>query len=1049
MRFLRYALLGCAMLGGTTAAYAQTGTISGRVTDAATGEGIPGASVALQGTTLGAAADIDGNFRFAVPAGTYVVTASSVGYRRGQQPLTVAVGGEYTVNFSLAEDAAGLDELVVTGVGGTQERRNLSTAISSVGGDVFRELPPISADAALQGRAAGVTVLQSSGTPGGGVSVRVRGSTSVSGSNQPLYVVDGVPVSSGNFSSLGAGNQGTNALATIDPSEIADMQILKDAAATALYGTRAANGVVLITTRRGLQGRTQVEFEASTGTSRLPQTPDLLTASEFVTVHRQAVRNQTNPGANPAYGTAVPLDSSAVTTTDYFDEVTQTGAIQNYRLSVSGGNQATQYRLGGSYSDESGAIIRSGFERYNGTLNVSHRWSQRATVFAKASYNRSVNNRIGNDNYIYGVLTNALLARPYQPVFLSDGTTYNPLSGPFSNPIAEAQTRFVTTDTKFLGNIDLGYEVAPGLTIRGTAGLDRFDLGEDRFAQSFTSQGAPNGAGAFVSTFFQNVVLAANAIWRPTFLGEDHGLQLLAGISQEDTRSQTASATGINYPLDQTSLVSSAATTTGGQTASRSGLRSYLASADYNFLSRYLATASVRIDGSSRFGENRRYGVFPAASLGWNLKEEAFLKPVSGIEQLKVRVSYGITGQQEIGNFARLSLFSTGGSYAGNPALAPAQLGNPDLQWEETAQFNAGLDYVILRGRIGGSIDFYNKRTDALLLSALLPLSSGYGGVQRNIGEIQNQGLEFQLSTINLNTGGFRWTSLFNIATNANKVLKLYDGDGDGKGDEQAAGFASRLAEGQPLGVFYGYVYDGLFQNVNEICPAVAGETAAARGNRCKALGLAYHNATTVNATTGSVNPSGTYLGDRRFKDLDGDGLITAADQTFMGNPNPDFFGGLTNTFSFKGLELSAFLQFSQGNDVYNNSKAFLEQSYRTSGRLLDAWTPTNTDTDVARVTTANPNNNARPSSYLVEDGSYIRLKTLSLAYGVPSRYARYVGASGIRLYTVGTNLWTSTKYSGLDPEVSTFDRSNTAFGTDFFTYPQARTFTFGARLTF
>ena len=961
----------------------------------------------------------------------------------------MASGASVTIDFRLSEDAAGLDELVVTGYGGEQERRNLSTAISSVGGEVLRDLPPVSLDAALQGRAAGVTVLQSSGTPGGGVAVRVRGSTSVSGSNQPLYVVDGVPVSSGNFSSLGAGNQGTNALATIDPSEIADMQILKDAAATALYGTRAANGVVLITTRRGLQGRTQVEFEASTGSSRLPNDPDLLDATEFVTVHRQAIRNQTNPGVTPNYGTAVPADSSAVTNTNYFDEVTQTGAIQNYRLSVSGGNAATQYRLGGSYSDETGAIIRSGFERYNGTLNVSHRWSQRATMFAKASYNRSVNNRIGNDNYIYGVLTNALLGRPYQPVFLSDSTTYNPLSGPFSNPVAEAQTRFVTTDTKFLGNIELGYEVLPGLTVRGTAGLDRFDLGEDRYAQSFTSQGAPNGSGAFVSTFFQNVILSANAIWRPTMLGENHSLQVLAGISQEDTRSQSASSTGINYPLDQTSLVSSAATTTGGQTATRSGLRSYLASADYNFLSRYLATASVRIDGSSRFGENRRYGVFPAASIGWNLKEEAFLKPVSGIEQLKFRLSYGITGQQEIGNFARLSLFSAGGSYAGNPALAPAQLGNPDLQWEETAQFNAGFDFVVLTGRIGGSIDYYNKRTDQLLLNALLPLTSGYGGVQRNIGKIENQGLEFQLNTINLNRAGFRWTSALNIATNANKVLRLYDGDGDGKGDEQASGFASRLAEGRPLGVFYGYVYDGLFQNLSEICPAVAGETAAQRGARCAALGQAYQNATVVNASTGAVNPSGTYLGDRRFKDLNGDGLITADDQTFIGNPNPDFFGGFTNTFSFKGLELSAFLQFSQGNDVYNNSKAFLEQSYRTSGRLLDAWTPTNTDTDVARVTTANPNNNARASSYLVEDGSYIRLKTLSLAYSMPMRYARVLGANGIRLYTVGTNIWTSTKYSGLDPEVSTFDRSNTSFGTDFFTYPQARTFTVGARLTF
>ncbi len=1072
MRTIRTALLWSVLLLLPSLAFAQAGTVSGRVTDARSGEGIPGANVVLQGTAAGAAADIDGNYRFNAPTGAYTIAVTAVGYRRAEQAVTIASGSTQAVNFRLAEDAAGLDEIVVTsGYGGALERRNLSTSVVSVNAEQLRSLPPTSADAALQGRAAGVTVLQSSGTPGGGVAVRVRGSTSVSGSNQPLYVVDGVPVSSGNFSSLGAGNQGTNALATIDPSEIADIQILKDAAATAIYGTRASNGVVLITTRRGQQGRTQVEFESSLGSSRFQQTPNLLSGNEYVIVQRQAIRNQTNPGVAPAYPTAaitstayLPTDTLNNQTYDYWDAVTQTGNLQTYRLNVSGGTAATRYRVGGSYSDETGAVIRSGFERYNGSVNVDHRWSQKGTLYAKASYNRSTNARVGNDNYIYGVLTNALLAKPFRSIYQDDGISYSTLGAPFSNPVAEAQTTFNTIDTKFLGNVDMGYEIFKGFSVRGSAGLDRFDLRENRFAQSFTSQGSPNGSGSNFNTFFQNVILGATATYRPTFKTDDHDLQLLAGVSQEDTRTETASATGTNYPLDETFQISSASTTTGSTTATRSGLRSYFTSGDYSFRNRYLATASLRVDGSSRFGANNRYGVFPAFSLGWNVIEESFMQSIrraAKVDLLKIRGSYGITGQQEIGNFTRLGLFGTGGSYNGIPTLSPTQLANPDLRWESTKQLSAALDFVLFTGRVGGTFEAYKKDTDDLLLAALVPLTTGYGNIQRNVGSITNAGVEFQLNTRNIDRGGFRWETAWNIATNRNKVVKLYDGDGDGIGDPIDAGFASRLEEGHPIGAFYGYIVDGLYQNAGDICPFVAGETEAARGARCLAAGKAFQNATAVNTTTGTVNPSGTYVGDRKFRDIGRfnpttgkqemvpDGLINAADRTFIGNPNPDFFGGITNTFTFKGVELSGFLQYSVGNDVYNNSKAFLEQSYRTSGTLLNAYTSTNTDTDVARVTTNNANTNSRASTYLVEDGSYIRLKTLTVAYSVPTRLIREVRAQGLRLYLTGTNLWTSSKYSGLDPEVSTFDRSNTAFGTDFFTYPQATTYTLGARLTF
>ncbi len=1031
---LRNMLLGLLLLLAPGLVSAQVGTVEGVVTEAGTGITVPGVNVTLQGTNLGTATDVDGRYSFSAPVGSYTLVVSAIGYKQVTQPVTITESGTTTANVTIEQDILGLDDVVVTGYSTTQ-RRISSASISSISGAEIRDTPPSSPDALLQGRVAGVTVLRSSGTPGGGVSVRVRGATSISGSNQPLYVIDGVPVSSDSYSSIGAGNQGLNALSTIDQSDIASIEVLKDAAATAIYGTRAANGVVLITTRRGAAGSTEIEFESSLGSSYYGIEYDGLTGPEYIAARNEGVVNQFGP---TRFGTQFFGNPDTMQTTDFWDAITRTGIVQNYRMAISGGTQRTRYRVSGGYSDEEGAIINSGFQRLNGLVNVDHRWADKGTLFAKASYNRSIAQRIGNDNYIYGVLTNALLGAPHRPIYLDDEqTVYNPAAGPFSNAVAEANKDFNAVDTKFLGNIGVGYEFLPGLTGRLEAGLDRFDLDEQRFSPSFTSQGSPDGAVLQSINLYQNWILTSTLSYRNLFKGV-HNLSVLGGTSWERNEIEFNTLSGNSFVSDDIYAIAIAATKDASSSATESGLQSYFGTTEYAYNNKYLASATVRVDRSSRFGADKQTAFFPAVSLGWNAQQEPFLQSVSWVDLVKIRGSIGKSGQQEIGNFASRSLWGSGTNYNGVPGIAPSQLGNPELTWEETTQMSAGIDFGFFAGKLGGTVEAYRKDTDALLRTQPLPWTTGYSGRNANLGEIRNEGLEFQLNTRNIETRNFSWRSSINLSTNRNTVIKLVDGDGDGEGDPVDVGFGQRLAEGQPLGVFYGWKTAGLFQNASEICMTQTGEAAAARNARCAAAGLAYQTA-------------GTALGDRRFQDINGDGVINADDRDYLGDPNPDFFGGLTNTVRLFGVEVSAFLQFSQGNGVYNASAQFnqqIGQTFGTSEFVNNRWTPENTNTNIPRATNSDPNDNDRDSDYFVEDGSYVRLKTLSVSYGVPASLTQNVGVRNLRLFFIGENLWTSTKYSGLDPEVSTFDRSNTSFGTDFFTYPQATRFTIGARVT-
>ena len=1022
-------------------ALAQTvGTVEGIVTDSDLGTPIPGVNLRLDGTTIGASTDVDGRYSFNAPAGDYTLIASFVGYSAQRVQITVPASESIQADFELGQDALRLEEAVVTGYS-TRERRNLATSISSIDGSAINELPAATADAALQGRAPGVTVLRSSGTPGSGVSVRIRGATSISGSNQPLYIVDGVPVSSGSNSAIGVGNQGLNALATVDTGDIESIEVLKDAAATAIYGTRAANGVVIITTKRGRAGQTRISAETSLGVSTITSDYNVLSGPDYLRARNEGVRNQGfdtlpdrffGPGATFPGTREFPFgdpDATDVVSSNFFDEVRQDGLVQNYRLGVNGGNETTRFLVSAGFVDEEGAIIRSGFQRLNGRVNIDHTPNDRALLQANVSYNRGIFNRIENDNNIFGVLTNAFVSPPTVPSRdeLGEFTPGNQFA--FDNPVAAAEVFNDAVDTKFLGNATLSYEVAPGLRAKLNAGLDRADLREDQFSPSFTRAGGGIGSAVSSSTTNQTWIAETSLNYRRLF-SDVHDLSVLGVVSAQRDEFERVFATGDNFAGDQSIRVNAAATTDGGSTGSVNSLLSFLASSDYSYDGRYLLSLTGRVDGSSRFGDDNRYAFFPAVALGWNLHEESFADGLGWLDLFKIRGSLGITGNQSgIGDFSARGLYGFGSSYAGNPGAQPTQFANPDLRWEQTTQISGGVDFGIFNGRLSGTVEAYNKNTDDLLLFVPLPETSGFTGYTANVGSIQNRGIEFALTTQNVRARNFLWTTTINLATSTNEVLSL---ENDEPFDQ---GFGSRVAVGQPLGAFFGYETNGLILSADAIC-------ADATGASC-ADGAPYQL-------------SGTSVGDIRFVDQNDDGIINDADRTFIGDPNPTLFGGVTNAFNVMGFDLNAFFQFSLGNDVFNASRQFNEQVGRFFGTNAAALDRVQFDDDgnvinpgatVPRATFNDPNDNDRDSDFYVEDGSYLRLKTLTLGYTVPPQFLQQLGGRSLRLYVLGENLFTVTDYSGIDPEVSTFDRSNTSFGTDFFTFPQTRRLLVGLQL--
>lgn len=992
--------------------FAQDGyNLTGTVTDE-TNMPVPGANVVIQNTTTGTSTDFDGNYSITVKNGD-VLEFSYIGYAK----KSVTINGQQTLDVVLAEDASQLEEVVVVGYG-SQKKSDITGSVSSVKSEELNAYPVLNAEQALQGRAAGVVVQSNNGgEPGAPISIKIRGNTSINASSSPLVVVDGF---------VGASMPQAN--------DIQSMEVLKDASATAIYGSRGSNGVILVTTKKGRSGKLSIEANTTYAIQNISNRLDLLNASEFADYQNQI---RTNNGVATPY-TQGPAD------TDWQDLIYRSGSTSNNQVSFSGGSEKINFYASANYFKQEGIIIGSDFERLTFLSNVDAQVTDKLKLGMNLFGSRGIKNgsatqsdgsvSAGGDD----VITLALRYAPDQPVYNADGTyTFgNTVGDPVDNPFAVATERIDETKTdNFRANLYANYEIIEGLSFKSTFGLSTENQTRGIYLPSLLTQTAGGESGrAIVNTDRETSVLSENYLTYNKEFGKSN-LTLLGGYSYQKTVSENffSEATGfISDGFSYYGLGSATNILQPDSSISEVEIQSQFGRFNYDYDDKYLLTATLRRDGASNFSANEKYALFPSAALGWKVSNENFLKDSKAISNLKFRASYGVTGNPSIGAYESLSRLET--LYASSngqtvSAVTPEQPENPNLKWESSYQTNFGIDLGLVNNRISMSLDYYNIDTkDLILTDNSITEYLGFSGddILANVGEINNRGLEIALSTKNILKEDFRWTTDFNIAFNKNEVVSLVN-DADLFFDATPSYFSHDrsyiLRVGEEVGLFWGYEYAGVYQ----------GGTAP----------------------DGTQTLSGGVAGDPLFVDVDGSGDITEADRTTIGNPNPDFTWGFTNNFTYRNLDLSIFFQGSQGGDIFNLTNVQLTNGDANTTRVYynSAWTPTNTDTNTPRV---GNNSNREISSRFVEDGSYVRLKNISLGYTVPSEVSEKLGLDNLRVSLSGQNLLTFTDYSGLDPEVSYYGSggnnntsANTAQGFDFGNYPTVKTVTMSLNLKF
>lgn len=1015
--------------------YAQTKDLSGKITDAKDGSPLAGVTVKAKGSNASTFTGADGMFTLKVDAKIKALIISYVGFK--DQEVSVMDGA---INVALTQAEKSLSEVVVVGYG-TKIKRDITGSVAKVGAKELANTPVTSFENAIQGRAAGVFVEQQNGKVGQGVKVRIRGSASVTAGNEPLYVIDGIPLQNTNLSGNGAA---TNSLADINTNDIESVEILKDASAAAIYGSRASNAVVLITTKKGKAGKSKIEFGFFTGTQKPTNKREFLSAQEYVEYFRQAAvgagKYDFKNGISGYSTEQEAIDDNLAfvesrltrysagnddyktfkVNTNWEDAAYQTAPISQYDLSFSGGTEKTTFYMGGQYLDQDGIIVRNGFKRYSGRLNLDHKVRDWLTLGMNLSFARSINKRVSNDNAFSTPLQIVALS-PITPLIdprtgLTSGALDLATGRPntnfpvYYNPILSVENgSYQTTVNRTIGNIFARAEILKGLTFTTELGMDQLNQNEESYNGRLTSRnsGVPSGSGFNSADQILNINTNNFLRYNKTF-SDVHDLEVVAGTSFQSWKIASNSATGEQFPSDSyKKLASAASKTDASSSASEWALLSYFGRANYKFNDRYLLALSARYDGSSRFGSNNRFGFFPAASVGWILSEESFLKNKKWLNFLKLKGSYGLTGNSEIGNFAARGLYSGDGAYGGLPGQRPTQLGNPDLKWESTIGVDVGLEASILNNRIGLEVDYYTRNTRDLLLSVEVPGSTGFATQLRNVGKLENKGFEFTINTENVVGKNFRWSTSINFGANKNKITDLAG---------QQLGTLNRAKEGQPLGIF------------------IAREFAGAD----PANGDALYIKNTVDAN-GKVDRSTT-------------NDYNAAEDVVIGNPNPDFIYGIRNTFSYKGIELDVLLQGVQGNDIFNAGGQYMSASgsngFDNQTRdQLSAWKKPGDITNIpeARLFFANGTDN---SSRYISDGSYLRVKAVTLAYNLPKNVLSRIKLDRVRLYVRGQNLFTFTKYDGWDPEVNAdFSASNINQGQDFYSAPQLKTLVFGINI--
>ncbi|WP_133271951.1 SusC/RagA family TonB-linked outer membrane protein [Hymenobacter radiodurans] len=984
-------LVWCLLL--VTTAWAQTRTVTGRVTDA-DGSGLPGVTVLERGTTNGVSTSADGAFSLTVqPNATLIV--SSIGFNT----QTIPVGEQSVVNVRLATNETVLNEAVVVGYG-SQAKTEVTGSVTQLTSKDVENVPVVSFEQAIQGRTPGVTINQGSGKLGSGVQIRVRGASSVSASNQPLYVIDGIPVTS---QDVGTDVEPLNPLADLNPNDIESITILKDAASAAIYGSRASNGVVLVTTKSGRQGQTKVNVGYYVGTSETTRRQKFLNAAQYKELFRESAANIgfTEEEDVEALFADFGIDINSDVDQNWSEEPFRTGKVSQYDANVSGGDAKTRFYLSATYNDQTGVIIGNRFRRGSARINLDHSITEKVKVGLNLSLTRSVNDRIPNDNaFTNPVQLNAL--PPLQPKIDPETGELNQLTLYTNNLVDIERVTNRAGSYRSFSNAYLSFNPIKNLTLRTEAGADFLNLNEDIYAPAGTSSGGNTGEGYSNQTQVMNYTTNNTANYLLT-LNEAHSIEALAGFSFQRSDLKATAAEGRGFPNDQFTRIASAAIKTGGSSSSQTGFSfvSFFGRVNYAYQGKYLLSGSVRRDGSSRFGANNRYGTFGAGSVGWVISEEGFLQDNSIVNFLKVRASYGLTGNAEIGNFLSRGLYNAL-PYADQAGISPnTVVGNPNLSWESTAQTDIGLEFGFLDNRISGEIDVYQKNTDDLLLSRPLLYVNGYRSVTENVGKLENRGLEISLNTRNFDKE-FKWSTNFNISFNRNEITEL--------AAPIQSGQLSSVREGQPIGVFYGRKYAG-------------------------------------------VDPAN---GDALYEAADGSTTNVYADSPLqvLGNPNPDYTGGITNTFSFKGFDLSVLGQFVYGNDIHNQAGQYqaVNGDYFDNQTIdqLDRWQNPGDITDVPQARLGESNGTLLSSRW-ISKGSFLRVKNVTLGYTLPTSVAKLGFLQTARLYVQAQNLATITNYDGYDPEVNTaaFGQGNYILGVDFYTPPLAKTFLVGLNLGF
>jgi TonB-linked SusC/RagA family outer membrane protein len=990
-------------LGQAYVAAAQTSgapPAAGTVTDGDSHSPLPGATVVVKGTTQGASTDADGRFSLpgVAPGATLIISA--VGYAKREVKV-----GTSPLDVTLPTDVQSLDEVVVTGYS-EQNRRTLTSAISSVKGDALKDIPAASADQLLQGRAPGVQVSANSGVPGGGIFIRIRGSNSVNASNDPLYVVDGVFINNTNLVATGLGNQvSSNPIADINPADIESFEILKDANATAIYGSRGANGVVLITTKRGRANtKTRITFDTYQATSKAPRTYQLVTGPELATLENERFLNDGGSAALVPYrsvasgGRGLPEEQP---TYDRLSDVFRRAGTQSYELSAAGGSDKTQFYLGAGYFKQQSIVQPSDFSRFSFRVNLDNSTTDKLRIGTSTALTRTQRNVSSNDNNPVGVINSALFPRTNLPVFNTDGSYAK--YGSFDNHLALINNlNNDAVGTRVISNVYAEYKFLPNLTLRTSWSIDFNDMYENNFNNTLILAGQPRGTAASYLSRDITLLNEQTLNYRTTF-GENHALQAVVGNTLQRNTFQRTSLLGQQFPSNDLTTIASAATQTGSSSRSLAGLVSFFGKVTYSYKDRYTADVSARADASSRFGTNNKWGYFPAVGLGWRLGEEQFIKDLGVFNELKLRGSLGRTGNQNgIGDFAARGLVQGGANYLDLPGTAPFQLANPNLSWESTRQWNVGLDVAVLKSRLALELNYYDKYTSGLLLNVPVPRKTGFASQLENYGAVSNKGIEAQLTATWLNNSAVQWSTTFNVARNVNRVQTLAAPITAGSRD------IFRLEEGAPLYSFW-----------------------------------LYHQT--------RVNPE---TGDAEYQDVNGDGQLTVADRQLVGNAWPNFFGGITNSFNWKGLDFGFNLYFEQGAKIMNMNRFFLVHGGNQSniGYLTDQlnrWQKPGDVTSIPRMTTVASSNNyggvvQNLSDRYLEDGSFIRLRTLTLGYTFPKTLVSNARLSSLRVYVQAANLFTLTPYSGLDPEVNSQSGVANTKNIDWATVPQPRTFQAG-----